>query len=206
MRDFTPEAAINLVWFVWAVSWLLASLWATRAQNRPALGMQAGYHLITAAGFALLFFTFPPGAPERPLGLHPLPLPAVWTTPLWGLPEGAGWACAVLAVAGFAFAWWARIHLGTLWSGTVTLKADHRIVDTGPYRLVRHPIYTGLIVAALAMALVRASPAALLGAGLITFGCWVKGRLEERFLSAELGPEAYAAYRRRVPMLVPFLR
>ena len=70
---------------------------------------------------------------------------------------------------------------------------------------MRHPIYTGLIIALLATAATEATPVALLGAVLIALGLWVKARAEERFLLSELGPEAYESYRRRVPMLVPFL-
>ena len=77
--------------------------------------------------------------------------------------------------------------------------------DTGPYGFVRHPIYTGLIIALLATAVTEATPVALSGAVLIALGLWVKARAEERFLLSELGQEAYESYRRRVPMLVPFL-
>ena len=108
-----------------------------------------------------------------------------------------------IAVAGLAFAWWARIHLGTLWSGRVTRKAGHRVVDTGPYGIVRHPIYTGLIAAMLATALLRPGPFGIAGIALIALSFVIKYRLEERFLMEELGPE-YAAYRKRVPALVPF--
>ena len=82
-------------------------------------------------------------------------------------------------IAGFAFTWWARLTIGTLWSSGVTRKADHRVVDTGPYGLVRHPIYTGLIAAAFATAFVPLTPLTLAGAALITFGFFLKGRLEE---------------------------
>ena len=64
-----------------------------------------------------------------------------------------------MVTAGLAFCWWARLHLGAMWSGTVTRKDDHHIVDTGPYGLVRHPIYTGLIFSALGQAmLVQGEP------------------------------------------------
>ena len=109
-------------------------------------------------------------------------------------------------VAGFLFCWWARVHLGQLWSGNITLKADHRVVDTGPYRLVRHPIYTGLILAALATALEKATVLGLSGVLLITFGFWLKARFEEGFLRAQLGAAAYDAYAARTPMLIPFTR
>jgi protein-S-isoprenylcysteine O-methyltransferase Ste14 len=109
-----------------------------------------------------------------------------------------------LTFAGILFAWWARIHLGRLWSGSITRKEGHHIVDTGPYGLVRHPIYTGLIAATLTTAAASATPTAIMGFIFIAIGLWLKARAEEQFLSTELGPEAYAAYQRRVPMLVPF--
>jgi protein-S-isoprenylcysteine O-methyltransferase Ste14 len=112
---------------------------------------------------------------------------------------------AIVVVLGIAFTWWGRIHLGHLWSNAITHKEDHRIVDTGPYAVVRHPIYTGQIIALLASGIAIATSTALVGVLLIVFGQWQKARLEERFLVAELGAEAYGAYSRRVPMIVPFL-
>jgi protein-S-isoprenylcysteine O-methyltransferase Ste14 len=123
---------------------------------------------------------------------------------LWGLPQAVSWGLTALVLFGIAFTWWARLTLGDLWSGSVSRKEGHVVVQTGPYRLVRHPIYTGLIVAAWALAIQIGATVSLVGAGLITLGFWIKARLEERFLSAELGPGAYADYRRLTPMLIPF--
>jgi protein-S-isoprenylcysteine O-methyltransferase Ste14 len=123
---------------------------------------------------------------------------------LWMLPPVAGWLLWAATIGSFAFAWWARLYLGSLWSGSITFKEGHRVVDTGPYRLVRHPIYTGIIAASFIMALELATPTALLGAAVMTFGWWMKARAEEAFLGRELGA-AYDAYRRRTPMLVPFV-
>ena len=105
---------------------------------------------------------------------------------------------------GLAFTWWARLHLGTLWSGNVTRKEGHRVIDTGPYGLVRHPIYTGLLLAIFATLLLRPGWYGLGSAAFFTIGFVTKLRLEERFLKAELGPDDYEAYQARVPMLVPF--
>ncbi|TIX38846.1 MAG: isoprenylcysteine carboxylmethyltransferase family protein, partial [Mesorhizobium sp.] len=88
------------------------------------------------------------------------------------------------------------------WSGTVTAKAEHRVIDTGPYRLVRHPIYTGLLLAILATMAAKGTVWGVAGAILLTAGIVMKARLEERFLRGELG-SAYDDYARRVPMLVP---
>ena len=91
------------------------------------------------------------------------------------------------------------------WSSSVTRKEGHHVVDTGPYALVRHPIYTGVLVAAAATAIEQGTAASLAGMGLITLGYWIKARLEESFLRAELGTDAYDAYARRTGMLLPFL-
>jgi protein-S-isoprenylcysteine O-methyltransferase Ste14 len=124
---------------------------------------------------------------------------------MWQIGYYGAYGFIAVMLMGLALTWWARIHLGGLWSSAITRKEKHRIVETGPYAFVRHPIYTGLIIALLATAAIEATLVALLGALLIVLGLWVKARAEERFLSTELGPETYEFYRCRVPMLVPFL-
>jgi protein-S-isoprenylcysteine O-methyltransferase Ste14 len=193
MGAMTPPAmpylhAAALVWLVWLASWIAAALWtrgtvsaAPRASFRRELA-------IAFAGFALLF--------GEPLWLEPL---------LWQVGRALGWALVALVAVGLGVAWWARIHLGALWSGGIARREGHRIVDSGPYGLVRHPIYTGLILAAWAVAAIRATPLTLLGAAMIALGFALKAKIEERFLAAELGAADYAAYRARVPMLVPFV-
>jgi protein-S-isoprenylcysteine O-methyltransferase Ste14 len=185
-----PESACYAIWIVWALSWFLAAGWSSRAESRPNIAHQLPYRLLNIAGFILLF------ASDTRRYRGPLRL--------WTLPNSAGWIMALFCVLGFAFAWWARIHLGHLWSAHVTRKADHHIVDTGPYGIVRHPIYTGIILAAIALAIVKGTVFAIAGALFGTLGFWVKARLEEGFLRKQLGAEAYDSYRRRVPMLVPF--
>ena len=133
-----------------------------------------------------------------------------WTGPFLGEQQiwevGYVGACilAVVMLAGLLLTWWARIYLGALWSSVISRKEDHKIIDTGPYALVRHPIYTGLIIALLATAAAEGRITALIGAAFVIFGIWLKAHTEERFLMAELGQEIYGSYCRRVPMLVPF--
>jgi protein-S-isoprenylcysteine O-methyltransferase Ste14 len=88
----------------------------------------------------------------------------------------------------------------------VVKKAGHHVVDTGPYRLVRHPIYSGLIFAAFATAIQKGTPFALLGVAIVTLAFCIKARREERFLRAELGENAYDAYACKTAMLVPLVR
>src|SRR6478609_12238050 len=186
-----PESACYIIWFGWALSWWLAAAWSSRAASRASVADQLPYRLLTTAGFVLLF------AIQVRRGYHgPLRF--------WTLSAAIGWIMVALCFAGFAFCWWARIHLGRLWSAFVTLKSEHRIVDTGPYGIVRHPIYTGIILASLGVAAVRATAGAFVGVALLTFGWYVKARLEERFLREQLGVAQYDAYARRVPMLLPY--
>jgi protein-S-isoprenylcysteine O-methyltransferase Ste14 len=187
--DWGPVHAIDAIWVVWLLSWLIGAAWTGRTAARPTLGSQLAYRLMTAAGTVLLVPQLPPFGPAQ----------------LWISPPLLGWAMVTLTVAGFAFCWWARLYLGRLWSGSVTRKQNHNIVVTGPYALVRHPIYTGLIVAAAATAIERGTAPGLVGLCLITIGCWIKARLEESFLRNELGVESYDAYARRTGMLLPFL-
>ena len=125
--------------------------------------------------------------------------------PIWEADANVACALTVVMFLGLLLTWLARIHLGRLWSSAITRKEQHRVVDTGPYAVVRHPIYTGIITALVATAAIEATLAALVGATLISSGLWLKARAEERFLMVELGPDDYRSYCRRVPMLVPFL-
>jgi len=185
-----PNEAFQLIWIAWVVSWVAASLWSGRTEKRAATREIWIYRLVIFAGAIFI---------------------APWTAQILG--ERPTWhvgyygACGFVGVLllGLTLTWWARIHLGGLWSSAITRKEKHRLVETGPYALVRHPIYTGLIIAMLATAATEATLVAVLGALLIALGLWVKARAEERFLSTELAPETYESYRRRVPMLVPFL-
>ena len=98
---------------------------------------------------------------------------------LWNSPAAFVWVMIGLTLVGLLFTWWARLHLGRLWSSSVTRKADHRVIDTGPYGIVRHPIYTGIILGSLATAAMRGTALAWLGALVMTIGWVIKARLEE---------------------------
>ena len=125
--------------------------------------------------------------------------------PLWQFGSVGIYVLACLVLAGISFTWWARIHLGRFWSNAITRKEGHQVIDTGPYGLVRHPIYTGLIFGMLVTGVAVGTVTAMLGAVLISLGMSLKARMEEGFLTAELGADAYGSYCRRVPMLIPFL-
>ena len=115
------------------------------------------------------------------------------------------WAGLLMVTAGLALAVWARTHLGRNWSGTVTVKEDHELVRSGPYAIVRHPIYTGLLLAMLGTAIILGEWRGLSAVCFLSAAFLLKLRREERFM-AESFPETYPGYRARVPALVPLLR
>ncbi|MGH8269111.1 MAG: methyltransferase family protein [Steroidobacteraceae bacterium] len=184
-----PGPAIILLWAAFWISWFAAAAWSARAERRVGLKGQLAYRIVLIAG-AIAFLLRAHGyyGPLR----------------LWRLTLEQAWVCTAILALGLAFSWWARIHLGKLWSGWITRKADHRVIDTGPYGIVRHPIYTGLLLAVYATAAAKGTILGLIGALLITLGLWMKATLEERWLREELEPGAYDDYRSKVPMLVPF--
>jgi protein-S-isoprenylcysteine O-methyltransferase Ste14 len=194
----TPEIAMYSAWGLWLLSWLAAARWANASINTAGFGREIPYRVLQLASFAPLF-TFAGWSLGQP-GSFSFAL----YDPLWVLPVWAGRLMVAVGIAAFAFCWWARLHLGRLWSGTVTQKEGHRVVDTGPYAVARHPIYTGALAAAMATAAIKATPLSVWGVALIASAFVLKARLEEKFLGEELGAEAYASYRRRVPMLIPF--
>ena len=185
-----PTRLLALIWLAWVISWVVASFWSGRTKAHVPTLSSLAYRIPILLG-AILFMPWS----GRLLG----------ETPLYHVGNLGTYALAVVVVLGISFTWWARIHLGHFWSNAITHKEDHKIIDTGPYGLVRHPIYTGLIGAMLATGIAIGTITALLGTLLITFGLWRKARMEEGFLTTELGADAYGAYCRRVPMLIPFL-
>jgi protein-S-isoprenylcysteine O-methyltransferase Ste14 len=121
----------------------------------------------------------------------------------WLNPPYLDWAMLLVMAAAIAWCWWARLHLGPLWSATITRKERHRILDTGPYRIVRHPMYTGMSVMYVSMAIISTTVMAVVGAMVMALGLWLKARVEEQFLIEELGAVGYDTYRARTPMLLP---
>jgi protein-S-isoprenylcysteine O-methyltransferase Ste14 len=202
MPNIDPSVAIYIPWVVWALSWTVAAGWADRTVAGAGVTRQAVYRVFTTGGFVFLLFAIVDGG-QPPRGVVALGLDFLYQR-LWTLPPAAEWAMVGLATLGFVFCWWARLHLGRLWSGRITRKEGHRVVDTGPYGLVRHPIYTGILFAALATLALKGTVHAVIGTVLLILGYWMKARLEERFLREQLGAADYDAYAARVPMLVPF--
>ncbi len=184
-----PELAVYIMWGVWILGWHIAALWTAPVTARSRRTWVTPFLLASVAGFALLLGFTHRGRVQ----------PFYW----WDAGSRANWVFVALAAVGFLFMVWARVHLGRLWSGGVVTREGHRVVDSGPYAIVRHPIYTGLLIAALGTVLVKGTALSLAGLLVLGVSYYLKARLEEKFLRTELGTEAYDAYARRVPMLVP---
>jgi protein-S-isoprenylcysteine O-methyltransferase Ste14 len=128
-----------------------------------------------------------------------------WTSTRF-VPSTLGWQSfgAALTVAGVAVAIWSRFYLGRNWSGTVTVKQDHELIRSGPYGVVRHPIYSGGLLAILGTAIYVGEVRGL-GALVLALIAWkIKSLHEESFMESEFG-EQYLQYRQQVKALVPFV-
>ena len=178
-------------------AWLTVCLvWIVSARmNKPVIRSESGrftvqHRALLAGAFVLLFS---PLGQLGPLGWKVvLPSPAI---------EIGGTA---LTVAGALIAVWARWHLGGNWSAAVTIKERHSLVRTGPYRFVRHPIYTGLLLAAIGTAVAYGEVRGIVAVGLAFLAWFTKSKREEAFLESQFG-EAYQGYRRETKALIPFL-
>src|SRR5271156_1882217 len=137
------------------------------------------------------------------LSVPRIPLPWLYRQ-LW--PQGLlpFWLGAAVTVAGLLFAVWARVHLGRNWSRSVTVKQDHELITSGPYAVVRHPIYTGILAGFLGMAIAISQVRGFLVFLLIFLVFWIKLRMEEQWMRSQFG-EAYATYARHTAALVPYL-
>jgi len=175
-----------LLLLVWAVLWNGAK----QAKRREDWSQRAVHLILLIPGAALLFG---PTLPWQSLDERVLPdAPMVWETGL------------ALTALGVGVAIWARLILGGNWSGTVTLKKDHELVRSGPYRWIRHPIYTGMVVALVGSGLIRDHRKGWIGLAIVLAAFYIKARREERFLSEEFG-DSYREHSRRTGMFLPRL-
>jgi protein-S-isoprenylcysteine O-methyltransferase Ste14 len=175
-------------WFIWAIWWLAMAFFSKRTKRRENLWQRLEHILPAALGFLLIF-----SADWRFPALSQVIFPDVpWLMLL----------AVVVTFLGLLFAIWARLILGANWSGSVTIKANHQLIRRGPYRFIRHPIYTGMLAALLATAITQQLFGGLLGFFVILFALYRKARREESFLTQEFG-DSFVEHRRHTGMFLP---
>lgn len=180
---------IPVLWIAWGFFWLAAARRVKPIRWREPFGGQA-LHVVP-----LLFCAVLLAAPR-----HLPPILLARFAPPGPLLPALG---ALLVAAGLGLAIWARAHIGREWSGIVTLKEEHALVQTGPYRTVRHPIYSGLLLALAGTAVAVGEWRGVLAVLCALAGFMIKIRAEEALMS-DAFPE-YAAYRARTAALIPLV-
>jgi protein-S-isoprenylcysteine O-methyltransferase Ste14 len=190
MKTLTLWQIEMLPWYVFAAYWAITALRVKRTKTAEKSADRLVTLVVMVLAFELLF--------PRTLSIGPLRLrflPA---------DERIGWAGISLTSLGVAVAIWARYCLGQYWSARVTLKEGHQLIRSGPYAFVRHPIYLGMLLAAMGTALVVGEWRGVLAVVLILVAHSRKALREEGLLAAEFGDE-YASYRRSTGFLFPRL-
>lgn len=174
-----------LLWILFIAYWSAVAGNSATARNSESVGSRQLHQLLMYGALALEFVRVP--------GLSRRWLPTTSSVVLIGI--GVHFGSALFAI-------WARRHLGRNWSGAITAKVEHELVRSGPYRLVRHPIYTAMLGMFLGTSLVSGELHALLGVIIIAAAYLRKVRLEEKHLGAVFGA-AYDEYRRNSWALIP---
>lgn len=188
MINYLIEAAWAVFLLYWGWNWLRVK---PAVRDEPVLPRLLKYWL--PLGVAVLLIE-PTGLFDAtPLGLRFVPLAAA---------PACVWIGAALTWAGVLFACAARFVLGRNWSSVVQLKQGHELIVAGPYRLVRHPIYTGLLLAFIGTALAIGEWRGVLGTLIVGLSFWFKLRLEERWMRERFGA-AYLEYMRGTWALIP---
>ena len=191
MRSY--PLALNIIsgcWTLFAVIWLLAAFATKKSVYRESRAQRLRYVIPILLGGFLLAKGHRLSDP-----LNHRVIPHV---------DALAWIGVALCVAGLGFCIWARFTLGRNWSGVVTLKGGHELITSGPYALVRHPIYTGLLTMFVATVIVLGHVAGIIGMPFVFASFWIKLRYEEKLMLKQF-PEQYAAYQKRVKRIILFI-
>ena len=191
-----PATLVGLLWAAFFLCWLVLARFNKKASRRTPWRRRAwGLRLAVIAGLlVMVWLRQHAGSGFGASTVRSPPLHA-------GAP--AQWLGVGLCLAGFGFAFWARLHLGRNWGIPMSLRQEHELVITGPYAYVRHPIYTGIMLAMIGSALAVGSFWLPISALAVVYFL-LSARTEEKMMLAQF-PDAYPAYRHRTKMLIPFL-
>ena len=183
------QHVIGGCWLIFGIYWLVTAVTTKAVAERKTFSSSLPYRILVILGGFLLW---DPRLP-RPLNLELTPQ-----------TDQLQMIAAIVCVCGLFITLWARWTLAGNWSSDVTFKKDHELIKKGPYRFVRHPIYTGLLIMSVAVALEYGRLRCWLGPVAWGIGLWIKLNQEEALLLQHF-PNEYPAYRRQVKALVPFI-
>jgi len=191
-----PVTLSIIVWpiIVFYAVWAITLLSVKKTVEKDTIS-EGSYWIFTVIGAMLV--------------LVPAIVPEFVNLPVLGIPlirssltlQSFGFLIEALGVC---LAVWARITLGRNWSSSVTFKENHELITKGPYRLVRHPIYTGMTSMYLGVAIYLGMLAGFLGVLFISYSFWIKSRQEEKLMIRHF-PKEYAAYKKTTKALIPFI-
>jgi len=181
---------INAVWMLVGIYWAVEAVRAKPTVKRQST-LSSAMHIVVLGLAGLLVWD--PAAAIGFLG-HRFISAAVWIQ----------WQGLAVTIGGCAFTLWARACLGSNWSSIAAVKQDHQLIVRGPYAMVRHPIYSGLLLALAGTAIAVGEIRALIGLGLAFMAFMMKAAAEEQFMREEFSDE-YARYSQRVRRLIPFI-
>ncbi len=184
------ESFFPVVWIAFLLYWQIKAADSKTTQRLEP----AASRILRALAFVIVIVL---------LSITRIPLPWLYRQ-LWPAGVWPFWIGAALTVAGLLFAVWARQHLGRNWSRSVTIKQGHELITTGPYALVRHPIYTGILAGFLGTAIAISQVRGAIVLILVSLVFWAKLRMEEQWMRSQFG-ETYAAYAHQTAALVPYL-
>ena len=185
--------AVALSWCGLVVYWLIARRAVKQAVTAEGLRERAPYSILASLGTIWVFL----GAKGIP---HPRAMDGLYIAgPAW--LDAAG---AVMTIAGAIFAIWARATLGRNWSARILIKKDHSLIDDGPYRWVRHPIYAGILLMMTGTVAVLGTTCSLPGLLLVFAAAVIKAGREEVLLKRHF-PGDYQIYSRKVKRLLPLI-
>lgn len=184
---------VKLCWLILVLFWIISAFSAKAVKERPSLGSRLAticlpiIFVLLVAGIG----SFKPGW----IRLNERFLPDTLALRIMA---------DVTVLIGLIVALWARTVLGGNWSASVTFKQDHELIVRGPYRFVRHPIYTGILLMILGTAIISGRAVAFLALIICFLVYWQKLRQEEALLTRHF-PETYPGYKSRTKALIPFL-
>jgi protein-S-isoprenylcysteine O-methyltransferase Ste14 len=186
-------AIINIGWLLLALVWFVSALFAKRSTRAPSWRKQIAVRLIAA----LAIITIVRGMGGRRALARAVIHAATAANPALHITG------VVVFAIGILFAIWARVYLGRNWGVPMSLRQGHELVTSGPYRFVRHPIYTGILLAAIGSAL--AGELWWLVLLPIFLAYFLYSAFTEEKMMAEQFPSEYPEYKKRTKMLIPFV-